>query len=509
MPRACAWGALLTACLLVQGAQAASTGEIEIRVVDAKTGDLIPVRMHLKDQRGKPVKPPKTLYWHDHFLVPGKIVLELRPGQYTFEMERGPEYRLRTGNFVLQRNDADNKTVEMVRFVDMKSEGWWSGDLHIHRDPEDVPLLMQAEDLHVAPVITWSNKTNRWQDKPLPDPALVKVEGNRFCQLLAGEDEREGGGLLFFNLPQPLDLAGTTREFPSGALFLAEAKKSGAAAHVDADRPFWWDLPMWVATGQLDSIGICHSHLLRDGLVEGEAWGKPHDAERYVDRDAVGRWSLEIYYHLLNCGLRLPPSAGSGSGESTNPLGYNRVYVHCGDDFTYEKWFEGLKAGRVVVTNGPMIRPLVNGQLPGHVFQAEKGETVELTVALNLSLREKVDYLEIVKDGKVLHEVRLDEFKNKQGQLPPVTFDESGWMLIRAVSNHPKTFRFAMTAPYYVEIGYQRRISKASAQFFLDWVYERARRIDLADPMQKQAVLAYHRAARDYWQKLVDEANAP
>ncbi|HTN77026.1 MAG TPA: hypothetical protein VL096_17325, partial [Pirellulaceae bacterium] len=200
--------------------------------------------------------------------------------------------------------------------------------------------------------------------------------------------------------------------------------------------------------------------------------------------------------------------AGSASGIAPNPVGYNRVYVHCGEDFSYENWFTGLKAGRVSVTNGPMLRPLVNGQLPGHIFQAEKDETVELTVALNLSLREKVDYLEIVQDGKVVNEVRLDEFAKQGGMLPPVVFKHSGWMLVRAVTKHPKTFRFAMTGPYYVEIGYEKQISKKSAQFFLDWVYERARRLPMEPADDRTAALVYHKAARDFWQKLVDSANA-
>jgi hypothetical protein len=44
--------------------------------------------------------------------------------------------------------------------------------------------------------------------------------------------------------------------------------------------------------------------------------------------------------------------------------------------------------------------------------------------------------------------------------------------------------------------------------FFRDWVFERARRIKLDDPAQQEEVLAHHKAARDYWQAKVDEANA-
>jgi hypothetical protein len=162
----------------------------------------------------------------------------------------------------------------------------------------------------------------------------------------------------------------------------------------------------------------------------------------------------------------------------------------------------------VVVTNGPLITPQVNGELPGHVFRADPGESVELQIALNLSTRDKIEYLEVIKDGQTAHEVRLDQWAASGGKLPPVTFDKSGWLLIRAISTNPKTFRFASTGPYYVEIGQQPRVSKASAQFFYDWVNERAGRIKLTDEKQKAEVLEFHRQARDFWKKRVDDANA-
>jgi hypothetical protein len=65
-----------------------------------------------------------------------------------------------------------------------------------------------------------------------------------------------------------------------------------------------------------------------------------------------------------------------------------------------------------------------------------------------------------------------------------------------------------MTAPYYVQIGYTPTVSRSAAQFFLDWVYQRARQIQIADPAQRAAVLEYHRKARDFWQGLVAKANA-
>jgi hypothetical protein len=490
-------------------------GRRELKGFDRKTGQPLAARMHLKDPRGKPVKPPKAPFWKDHFVFDGSIVLVLPLGQYTFEMECGPEYKLaEQGSFVLERGASDTKTIEMERFVDLKKEGWWSGDLHIHRPLDEIELLMRAEDLHIGPVITWWNNKSQWQGKKLPEKPLVQFDGDRFYRMLAGEDEREGGALLYFNLDKPLTIAGASREYPSPVKFLNEARET-SGAHIDIEKPFWWDMPVWVATGRIDSLGLANNHEHRDGMLDNEAWGKPRDKSLFPSPHGNGRWSQAIYYDLLNCGLRIPPSAGSASGVLPNPVGYNRVYVYCGAELTWDKWWENLRRGRVFVTNGPLLRPRVfgpgaeqEGAMPGHVFQADKGQTVELDIEVKLSTRDPIEYFEIVKDGKVIHEVRLAEWVKNGGNLPPVKFDQSGWMLLRAVTNHPRTYRFASTGPYYVEIGYQPRISKKSAQFFVDWVYERAARIKLTDAEQKREVLEYHRQARDFWQKKLAEANA-
>jgi hypothetical protein len=162
-----------------------------------------------------------------------------------------------------------------------------------------------------------------------------------------------------------------------------------------------------------------------------------------------------------------------------------------------------------MVTNGPLIRnPRMNGKLPGHVFRGEAGQSLRLEATLNLSVRDKVDYLEIVRDGTVVHQVRLQDWAKAGGQLPAVEFDQSGWILVRAVTGNPKTYRFASTGPWYVEVGGRQRISREAVQFFFDWVYERARRLELPAGEKRDAVLHYHRAARDYWQDLLSKANA-
>jgi hypothetical protein len=221
-----------------------------------------------------------------------------------------------------------------------------------------------------------------------------------------------------------------------------------------------------------------------------------------------GYWSQEIYYHLLNCGLRLPPSAGSASGVLPNPVGYNRVYVQVAKGFDHDRWWEGLRAGRSFVTNGPLLRVEANGEPPGHVFTATEGEEATVEVKARLTTRDPIRTLEIIKDGQVERAVPVEDWR-RTGTLGTVRFRKSGWFLVRVIADNPKTFRFASTAPFYVEVGEaKRRVSKASARFFLEWVRERVGRIKLDDRGQREEVVKYHRQAEKFWQDLVEHANA-
>jgi hypothetical protein len=492
-------------CCFGQTALGARQGQLVVTVVDSVTGKPVPCRMHLMNSAGRPRKQRKLPFWHDHFAMPGEITLRLPLGNYTFEIERGPEYVTRSGHFRIEAHADDTKTVDLKRFVDMSKFGWWSGDLDVRRPVSDIELLMKADDLHVAQVITWQGTTNQWKSKPAPENPVVNFDGNRYYHLLAGGYRAAGTELLMLNLSEPFSTV-VKGEYPPSIHYATEARRQ-PGAWIDVSKPFWWDLPMLVANRQVDSVQIANSHVCRKSVIGNEADGKPRDKLLYPDPSGNARWSQQIYFHLLNCGLRIPPSAGSGSGVSPNPVGYNRMYVHVDGQFSYERWFESFKAGRVTVTNGPLLRPKVEGQLPGHVFTADKGEELDFEIGLTLSTRQPISYLELVQDGKVKHSISFDQYA-KSGRLPKLHFDRSGWFLVRAVTDLDKTYRFAMTGPYYVEIGYEKRISKNSAQFFYDWVYERARQIQITDKQQRLEVLGYHRTARDFWKALVAKANA-
>ena len=210
-----------------------------------------------------------------------------------------------------------------------------------------------------------------------------------------------GGALLFFGRMSPLQIKGAAREHPPSVSFLRRAK-ADQDTWVDAEKPFWLDFPIWLASSKLDSVGICQNHMQRGGMLDNEAWGKARDLDRYPPPHGNGLWTQDIYYHVLNCGMRIPPSAGSASGVLPNPVGYNRCYVRTGGPPTVDRWWEGLRAGRVFVTNGPLLTVQASGQDPGHVF-ASDGPPVTIALRGEVVSREPISRLEVIRNGRIEH----------------------------------------------------------------------------------------------------------
>ncbi|MEZ6047854.1 MAG: CehA/McbA family metallohydrolase [Planctomycetaceae bacterium] len=473
-------------------------GTLELTVKNEE-GEVVPFRIHLKDAQGKAVPHPELPYHFDHFCVPGELNYDLTAGNYSFEIEKGPEYEQLSGEFSLPENGIKKLAFTIKRLINMNKRGWYSGDLHIHRPLEEAPLLLKTEELNIGPVISWWNERNVWKGKELPRETLQSLGENQWMDVMAGEDEREGGALLYFHRDAPLDIRSINREFPSSVQFLKRAAKHDQV-HIDIEKPFWWDVPIWVMTDKIDTIGLANNHMCRASMYETEAWGFPRDTQNLPSPLGNGYWTQEIYYHLLNSGIRIPPSAGSASDVLPNPVGYNRVYVHVEGELTWDKWWEGLRAGRSFVTNGPHLEVTADGELPGHVFQVENEAIIKL--AGTVTSRDEVDQIQWIRNGEV---IRSDKAGSDPSQSLPeveIKFEQSGWFLVRVLVKNDRTFRFASTAPFYVEVKNQPKyISKKSTLFFADWLGRRLERLKehVKNNDQLQKILPDFEKARRFW----------
>jgi hypothetical protein len=481
----------------------------------------VPCRIHLRDDQNKVWKPDNWPAFDDHFVYPGEATFPLPIGSYRYELERGPEFQSVRGTFQVEERGPKGLRLHIERIVDLASQGWYSGDLHIHRAVEDMPLLARAEDLKVTPVVTWWNSVSSTRSALL-SPKVGDPEGRSISDDTAGEDERQGGALLFFRLAKPLTLppsmknergqfihpAGDARdEYPSPSE-LAWLARSQPGAHIDIEKPFWWDVPTWIAQGFADSIEIAYNQMTRASLHNGEAWGRPRDA-RYGGPLGDAYFTQDVYYHILDAGIWLAPSAGSASGVLPNPVGYDRVYVHLDGAFDDAEWWRGLKAGNSFVTNGPLLLVKANGELPGHVFAADGKKRVDILLDARVISNEPLGRVELVRDGRVV--ATGVESTGGAVSFAPLSFEASGWFLVRTIVESNNNFRFASTAPFYVTIEpNNHRISRASVQFFIDWLQERMQRVRSGNmPADKlQSVMAFHEEADRFWRRQLARANA-
>lgn len=551
----------------------AATGVLKVSVSDEDTGQPLPFLLFLTTDKGQGRRIPKVPFWADHHVVNGAIDLKLPLGNYKFEIDCGPEYTTRSGYFQMVRFGEDAQNLKVKRVGQMKPNGWFSADLDIHREYTDVPLAMQAADLDLAPIISWNNSGyNEWADKPLPRPLIGKV-GERIVYPVAGRYEVPGCQVNLFNIPpQEIEsvLGGSTRpdKRVDSATFLRNLKQKYPEVWIDGANIAMEDLPTLVALGLLDSVEILDSDIGRSWISDtpgkrstlaednssgntgnktdipdktvnsskkissGRApvgeyvskGGRDRDKQLYPSAWDLARWKQDIYFHLLNCGIKIQPSAGSGSGLSNNPLGYNRVFVRMNDNFLYSSFWENYRLGQAVVTNGPLLATRVNGFPPGHTFALYADENGQprpqsFEIELILSTREPISYIEIIKNGKVAHTVRLNqrngatsaadsETKDGEriadaGKIPPVEFTGSGWFLVRAVTDLSHTCRYAISAPYFVEFEGKPYIDPKSVAFFQRWLLERGKEIqadrDSWDPQVRQEIVQSWKQARDFW----------
>lgn len=488
-----------------------SAEEFQVRVVDAETKKPISVRMSIRNSRNALIKQRGVPYHGGNFCFFGQHTFKLPRGVYSYTIEKGLEYRTVSGQFEIKRDANDGVTVSVPRFTSMAQRGWWSGDLSIQRPQSDLPVLMDANDLSFGNLIAASNSGVLLKDGFPKNPIHQVNERIAFSQ--SGVlDSRNGGNLIWVAPSQQSELPKEGSILPLRTL----ATKGNEGAFVFVRNSTAWDLPVLLADSKLhadrklNGIGIA-SGVQPKETKNSKAKINVPDFLRPVPDSFAGehrfaRWQLAIYFHALNCGFQIPPVACSDSGDSALPVGHNRIYVHSGAKYDPEKWIANLKLGRTIVTNGPVMNILYNGLLPGETFLVDQGKEIEIEPTLTLSLKEKAEYLEIIRNGFVAEKISLDDYAKARGRLPKVRFTESGWMAVRVVTNNKDEYRFALSAPIYVKVGTQPVLKKDSAQFFLDWIVERARMIQNSTGDEKKEAIEQMRPAYEYWKKLVDEA---
>ena len=475
---------LTLAALWISPASVQGT-EVTGSVVDAGTGSALPCRLYVQntdtrawhfatstDSAGTAVEYRKqigatpSVEMHTT-LSASRFQLLLEPGKYRVRAEHGKEF-VPAETEITVGTEPSEFQLTLNRFANMPQRGWYSGDTHVHRTMADLPNLVLAEDLNVAlPLNYWvldsteipSASGPAMEAKPIcVDATHVIYPINTEYEIFSVDGKRHTQGAVFvLNHRTPLNLP-----TPPSLPVAEEARRQGAI--LDLDKHSWaWSM-MIVPVMNVDLFELSNNHNWRTqfGFPQWTIENAPDWPE--IERNEAGftdlgwtEFAMQTYYALLNCGFRMRVTGGTGSGVHPVPLGHGRVYVHTGEEFSYEKWMEHLNAGHSFVTTGPLIDVRFNQQLPGTTWSDDSAEhTIEVRGSI-LSVN-PLRCIEIIRNGETAQSLTIEPERTSEGAWKYAidvseTLHGSGWLAVRCFEKLPDAkVSFAHTNPVFVDV---------------------------------------------------------
>ncbi|MBM3966495.1 MAG: hypothetical protein FJ308_15740 [Planctomycetes bacterium] len=383
--------------------------------------------------------------------------LRLTPGRYQVTVERGKEYLPWTQEITVTA-DLKPLSIRLRRWIDMASRGWYSGDTHVHRPVRQIGIPMMAEDVNVAlPMVYWTtrseltaelgDRTDR-DDSRLPaeivsiDSTHVIWPKNTEWEIFSVHGKPHTLGALFaMNHKTPFNVG-----IPPVRKVLDQAHREGAFLDMDKhDWPFALTLPPLL--GNQLTYELANNHMWRTEFAfsnwntPAPPWMKLGDGKSGGEKEWI-EFTHQTYWALLNCGLRLQPTAGTATGVHPVPIGFGRVYVHTPGGFNYDRWIDGLKLGNSFVTTGPMLFVRPNGDRIDATIEADGPvESVEWVIngvaqSATLTKNASSPHGSVILDSSI---------KSK--------FPATTWVALRAWQKSANgRWRFAHSAPVWFDV---------------------------------------------------------
>jgi hypothetical protein len=235
-----------------------------------------------------------------------------------------------------------------------------------------------------------------------------------------------------------------------------------------------------------------------------------------IDLNASYAGTVPLWHRLLNCGFRLPPSAGTDcflNRIRSQLPGASRAYVKIDGPFSYAAWIDGLRKGRSFISNGPMLEITVDEQSPGGTLRL--GSPREAHVVAQATSQFPLEKVEVVFNGAVLAKGTMASDKLSAAIDVRAAIPKSGWISLRAQGpshpDHSGGLLEAHSSPIYVEVAGKPIASRADAEYFLKWLDRLALAMRLRDripgPELKQHVESQLEAARQVYVRVAQSAD--
>lgn len=367
---------------LLSLAAAQETARFVGRIVDGQSGQPLAAAIVLKNADGKTIEidgeHPHTHYLEQRWCyADGQFSLAGDARDLSIEIRRGLE------TLPIRKaidSGAAEQTFRLERWINMADRGYLSGDSHVHMlSTAQCHLQMRAEDLAVLNLLVgdFTNDIDSFSGRldPVSTPGHSVYVGQEFRDWQQGHITL----LRLRKLVEPLrPFGGIFNEKTYRHLHLApaasEARAQGAVvtwAHFD-NLP-GTESPIDIALGLIDAVEL----ITYDDPTGPPPHWEPWRMERPTGLPALPVLpGIELYYHYLNAGFRLPVAAGTDKMSEGIPVGSSRFYANVGKEQTFDAWLAGLKAGNGFITNGPLLTFEVEGRESGEVIDFHEPRTV-------------------------------------------------------------------------------------------------------------------------------------
>ncbi len=339
------------------------------------------------------------------FSADGTGSVPVPPGKYHVFLGRGPEYSMHEEDVDI----ADGKTVDITakleRVVD--TTGWISGDLHVHAIPSfDAPVRLVDRIRSLAGVgveVAVATDHNRITDY---GPAIHELGlETKIASIIGDEITPIDVDFGHFNA-FPLEVSAAppdSRSVLPKDMFreMREAGVAGEPVVIQVNHPRMSDI------GYFDLLRLDPADP-NGSIARSSVWDMGFDAlevfngDHYADVPRVERVMMD-WYALLRAGHRITATGNSDSHKvSYQDAGEPRNCVRVPDDdpshFDQRAFIDAVRAGRVVVSNGPFITLSVGAASIGDTITP--GD-VDVTITVRAPSWIDVAKVELVNRGRL------------------------------------------------------------------------------------------------------------
>jgi hypothetical protein len=405
---------------------------VKVRVTDGRSGETLPCRIAFHSLEGVPYPPhghhapvfSNLDTWNvdvggdlrlgqiayaytdgtcEGWLPRGRVLVDLACG-YEYEPVR---------RWVEIEPGQQDLALQLERWTDMKAEGWYSGDTHVHfLSAQGAANEARAEDLNVVNLLMsqWGHlftNTEEFTGRP-----HTTRDGDTIVYVSSENRQHMLGHISLLGLKTPVMpwASGGPSEAELGGGLEITLSHWADAAHAQGGTVILPHIPTpngepaaLIATGRLDAVEFL-------------------DFLDYEHRE---------YYRYLNAGYRLPLVGGTDKMSSNTPVGLYRTYARLepGEPFDYEAWCRALKAGRTFLSGGPLLDFKVDGREPGAEIEIGRGATLEIEATARSIF--PLHSLQIVAGGRVVAETTSASGSRTLNLNERLRFDGAGWLAAR------------------------------------------------------------------------------